>query len=138
MDLEEKDIAWRDEVLGFYDELQQNLADVANNRDDFCKAIIHIAIYENGGHAGLARLFHDMFPDRYVYLITDDEWFEFDAPRWWRKGKNTDSILGLLNRDFKARIDQVVESLLQEDDPPETVIKMIRKVLTNLSKSYFK
>ena len=72
MAMEEKDIQWKAYVLSAYEKSRRTMREIAENPDDFCKGLEAVA-REKGGHKTLAKLFHGMFPDRFVYLGKDKE-----------------------------------------------------------------
>ncbi len=116
-------------VLAAHEESLRPARAVCEGRDEFAKDLVQVA-KEDGGHKTLAKLFHDMFPDRLTYLGKVDGWYSFQAPRWWRIKGDVEYIITLIHNEFSGYISMrasgyISMPLLPRSAPTKTLSKRL-------------
>eukprot|EP00873_Tetraselmis_striata_P027955 jgi/Tetstr1/448219/TSEL_035507.t1 len=136
LDLSEEDQAFAQQVEEGFANHATEMKEIADKRDDKTKLIVEAGL--EGGHRLLARVFHNMFPNKLAFLGKTDGWFIFRAPRWQSISHDTQCIMRLMDEDLHETVSKALEILIKEDIPCEAAITGVDGLRKNIAKFPFK
>ena len=101
LELDDEDLSWKATVERGHVQSDTVMEDVAAVRDPMTIRLVECAKRVN--HEEAARIIHNMFPDKFVYLGSKQGWYMFSAPRWFHLGDTNEPLYDVM-REFSAKV----------------------------------